>query len=118
MKSCLLLAATPLLIGGCRSIVFTEEDCDQVQIVDAGSAFSVSLSSKEYWRNPKLKGSILEFLSHRYYEPDGPHVYEFRADRAGETQIRFPVEEGSESPEDLILRVKVIPDAVRGEMTP
>lgn len=108
MRSWLFLGPMQLLIAGCSSIVFTNADRDRVQTVEMGSRFSISLSSEEHWRNPKLRGAVLEFLSHSYQEPTGPHVFEFRADRAGETQIRIPAHEGLDSPEDFILRVKVV----------
>lgn len=107
MRSC-ILASTQFLLGGCRSIVFTESDRHHVQTVEVGTVFSVSLSSGGDWSNPKLQGSTLEFLSHRYDLPAGPHVFEFRAERAGETAIRIPVREGMGSSEEFILRVKVV----------
>jgi len=97
-----------VILGGCASsAVFTDSDRGQTKTIDAGSIFSIALPPGEAWKRPTLDSRSVEFLGRRVEEPGGRHLFEFRADRIGEAEIRIPSETDRGSRSEYILRVRV-----------
>lgn len=78
-----------IALGGCGGLVFSEADNGQTKEVFLGTVFSVSLPPSSQNRGPVLKGTIIRFLGRHIDESSRQDIFEFKAERLGEDEIRI-----------------------------
>lgn len=109
-----VILALMVSAGGCATTEFTETDRWQTKIVDVGSRFRIVLPATDEWASPTLKGKSVHFLRQAQETTVGA-LFEFSADREGETQILIRAKPDWGPDRDFSMRVWVLKSEAEAE---
>lgn len=92
MKPRISWGAASALLGGCAGLMFTEADQGQTKEISRGASFTISLPAAQSatWAEPKIQGTFIRLVDRHMEASTGREVFEFKAERLGEGDLRIP----------------------------
>src|SRR5579864_2979720 len=85
------IGAALILLSGCGSLVFTENDQGKTVEVDQGSEFTITLPplGTGARKAPDIKGALVRLTDRRVDTAAGLEIFRFAAEGAGDADIRI-----------------------------